>query len=49
MNKSKITFAITGAAGKIAVCFYGHLLSGSLFGPDVKINLRLLEVAEKMP
>ena len=31
MNKH-INFAITGAAGKIAVIFYGHLLSGNLFG-----------------
>ena len=42
MNKCSI--AITGAAGNIAYSLIFRILSGSIFGPDAKIDLRLLDI-----
>lgn len=39
---------VTGAAGKIAYSLYNTLLSSDVFGTDLEIALRLLEVDFKL-
>ena len=43
MNKNLIV-CITGAAGQIAYSFIPQLLSGEIFGKEVNIDLRLLDI-----
>ena len=44
MSKRTITIAVTGAAGQIGYALLPRLASGELFGSDVRINLRLIEI-----
>ena len=44
MNKCSI--AITGAAGNIAYSLIFRILSGNIFMPDTKIDLRLLDIPD---
>mmetsp|Transcript_1520 Transcript_1520/g.1351 ORF Transcript_1520/g.1351 Transcript_1520/m.1351 type:complete len:321 (-) Transcript_1520:76-1038(-) len=44
MSNQSITVLITGAAGRIAYSLIPILLSGSIFGENIKINLRLLDI-----
>lgn len=39
-----LKICITGAAGQIAYSFIPLLLSGQVFGPDMRIDLRLLDI-----
>lgn len=39
-----IIVCVTGAAGKIAYSLYNTMLSSDVFGTDIEIVLRLLEV-----
>jgi malate dehydrogenase len=41
-----LVVAVTGAAGQIGYAFVPLLSNGSVFGPDVMIHLRLLDVAQ---
>ena len=41
-----VVVAITGAAGRIAYSLILSLLNGLVFGPDVKIDLRLLDIED---
>ena len=41
---NKIAIAITGAAGNIAYSLIFRILSGNIFMPDTKIDLRLLDI-----
>lgn len=43
-GRNPINLCITGAAGNIAYALYSIICSGSIFGADRKINLRLLDV-----
>jgi NAD-dependent malate dehydrogenase len=43
--KKTLRVAVTGAAGQIAYSFLPMLASGQVFGPDVKIEMRLLDIA----
>lgn len=43
----ELTVCVTGAAGQIAYSFIPQLLKGAVF-PDVRINLRLLDIAFAM-
>jgi malate dehydrogenase len=45
---SHVIVALTGAAGNIAASFLPLLLSGYIFGNDVTIDLRLLEIPEAL-
>ena len=38
---------VTGACGKIAYSLYNPLCSGSIFGAEVEIELRLIDVSAK--
>ena len=44
MSASPLKVAVTGAAGQIGYSLLFRLASGSLFGPDRPIELRLLEI-----
>lgn len=47
MSKS-VNISITGAAGRIGYALVFRLANGDLFGEDVKVNLKLLEVPSAM-
>ena len=44
MSTSPIKVAVTGAAGQIGYSLLFHIASGALFGPEVPVELRLLEI-----
>ena len=46
MVDSVLTVAVTGAAGQIGYAFVPLLLTGQVFGPTTKINLRLLDIPQ---
>lgn len=46
--KSPITLSLTGAAGQIGYSILPRIASGSLFGPDQPIALRLIEIEQGM-
>ncbi|MBF2755777.1 MAG: malate dehydrogenase [Gammaproteobacteria bacterium AqS3] len=48
MNSS-ITVAVTGAAGQIGYALLPRLASGEIFGPDVRVNLKLIEIEPVLP
>jgi len=43
-NPKKLKICVTGAAGQIAYSFIPILANGDVFGPDVKLNLSLLDI-----
>ena len=46
--KAPITVSVTGAAGQIGYALLFRIASGSVFGPDQPINLRLIEIEPGM-
>ncbi len=46
--KTPITVSITGAAGQIGYALLFRIASGSVFGPDQPVNLRLIEIEPGM-
>ena len=46
-NSNTLKVCISGAAGKIAYALYSSLGTGDIFGADVFIDLRLLDLKEK--
>lgn len=48
-NKKKVKVAVTGAGGQIGYAFLFRLASGQVFGPEVQIDLNLLEVTPALP
>ncbi len=44
-----IKIAITGGAGQIGYALLFRLASGQVFGPDVKVDLHLLEITPALP
>jgi malate dehydrogenase len=46
--KNPIKIAITGAAGQVAYALLPRIASGSVFGPDQPVELRLIETPEGM-
>lgn len=44
MNKKKMKVAVTGAAGQIGYALLFRIASGQMFGPDVEVELQLLEL-----
>ena len=46
--KSPITVAVTGAAGQIGYSLLFRIASGSMFGPDQPVALRLIEIEPGM-
>lgn len=47
--KSPITVAVTGAAGQIGYSLLFRIASGSMFGPDQPVALRLIEIEPALP
>ena len=46
--KTPITVSVTGAAGNIGYALLFRIASGSMFGPDQPVNLRLIEIEPGM-
>jgi malate dehydrogenase len=46
MTTSPVNVTVTGAAGQIGYALLFRIASGQLLGPDVPVNLRLLEVPQ---
>ncbi len=46
--KPPITVSVTGAAGQIGYALLFRIASGSMFGPDQPVNLRLIEIEPGM-
>lgn len=46
--KAPITVSVTGAAGQIGYALLFRIASGSVFGPDQPVNLRLIEIEPGM-
>ncbi|MCW2724438.1 MAG: mdh [Frankiales bacterium] len=44
-SKAPVTVTVTGAAGQIGYALLFRIASGQLLGPDVPVQLRLLEIA----
>ncbi len=49
MTQRRVKVAITGAAGHIGYALLFRLASGQVFGPDVKVDLQLLEIKAALP
>jgi malate dehydrogenase len=47
--RQPIQVAVTGAAGQVGYALLFRIGSGEMFGPDVPVALRLLEIAPAMP
>lgn len=45
----RIKIAVTGAAGNIGYALLFRLASGAVFGPDVELDLHLLEITPALP
>lgn len=39
-----VNVTVTGAAGQVAYAMLGRIASGEVFGPGVRVSLRLLEI-----
>jgi malate dehydrogenase len=44
--QTTLNVCVTGAAGQIGYAFLPLLLTGQVFGPKTKINLRLLDIPQ---
>ncbi len=44
MKHKRVKVAVSGAAGQIGYAFLNRLAAGEVFGPDVEIELQLLEI-----
>lgn len=42
--KQSLTVLVTGAAGQIGYSLLPRLVSGEIFGPNIRVNLRLVEI-----
>ncbi len=47
--KDPINVAVTGAAGQISYSLLFRIASGSMFGPDQPVSLRLIEIPPALP
>src|SRR5262249_3679440 len=48
-SQAKVKVVVTGAAGQIGYALIFRLASGQVFGPNVGIDLNLLEVEQALP
>lgn len=44
-----VNVTVTGAAGQVAYAMLGRIASGEIFGPSVRVSLRLLEITPALP
>ena len=44
----RIKVAVTGAAGQIGYALLFRIASGQMFGPDVEVELQLLELEQAL-
>lgn len=49
MSKKRVKVAITGGAGQIGYALLFRIASGQMFGPDVEVDLHLLELESALP
>lgn len=49
MEKKRIKVAVTGAAGQIGYALVFRIASGQMFGPNVEVELQLLELEQALP
>lgn len=45
----EVTVAVTGAAGQIGYALLFRIASGQMFGPNIQVNLQLLELEPALP
>lgn len=48
-NKRRVKVAVTGAAGQIGYALLFRIASGQMFGPDVEVELQLIELEHSLP
>ncbi len=48
-NHTRVKVAVTGAAGQIGYALLFRIASGQLFGPNVKVDLSLIEIEPGLP
>lgn len=49
MSRASVRVAVTGAAGQIGYALLFRIAAGNMFGPDVDVHLRLLELEQALP
>ena len=49
MSKNIVKVVVSGAAGNIGYALIFRIASGQMFGPDVQVELRLLELEYALP
>jgi malate dehydrogenase len=49
MAQRRVKIAVTGAAGQIGYALLFRIASGQIFGPDVMVDLQLLEIKAALP
>ncbi len=49
VNKQRVRVAVTGAAGSIGYALLFRIAAGEMFGPDVDVELNLIELEQAMP
>lgn len=49
MNQKRVRVAVTGAAGQIGYALLFRIASGQMFGPNVDVELNLLELEQAIP
>ncbi|NJP67787.1 malate dehydrogenase [Streptomyces spiramenti] len=49
MSRTPVNVTVTGGAGQIGYALLFRIASGQLLGPDVPVNLRLLEITPALP
>lgn len=49
MAKKRVKVAVTGAAGQIGYAMLFRIANGDMFGPDVEVDLHLLELEAALP
>jgi malate dehydrogenase len=49
MNNKRVRVAVTGAAGQIGYALLFRIASGQMFGPNIEVELNLLELEAALP
>lgn len=49
MAQRRVKIAVTGGAGQIGYALLFRIASGQIFGPDVRVDLQLLEIKAALP
>ncbi|MAC66894.1 MAG: malate dehydrogenase, partial [Proteobacteria bacterium] len=47
IDKKIVTVSVTGATGHIGYAILFRILSGNLFGKDIKVNLQIIDINDE--